>query len=279
MHLLSGAALGPAPLKGTGLAALLGQVGRARRPLAGGLAAAATFDLPANLPARAAATDATGSDAAPSSAIPPSRTGAGNAFDDPSGGLPNGPAADGPDVADLIRRTQSGEHEAFGLIYDRYVELVYRFVLYRVEGNRAMAEDIVSETFLRALRSIGSFSEQGRDIGAWLITIARNLLVDHARSGRARLEGPAADIVDRADCRTVPGPEDAVLADIDLREVLAAVEKLRPEQRECLKLRFLQGLSVRETAAAMGKNEGAVRALQFRAMRSLARKLPAPETG
>ncbi|WP_018505216.1 sigma-70 family RNA polymerase sigma factor [Parafrankia discariae] len=185
--------------------------------------------------------------------------------------------------ADLVGRATRGEREAFGLIYDRYAEFIYRYAYYRVGGNRAVAEDVVSETFLRALTRISTFEWQGRDIGAWLVTIARNHIVDLARSGRARLEFPTADLLAAADGRpgagaAVPGPEDAVLAALDVREVLDALGTLGPEQRECVTLRFLEGLSVRETARAMNKKEGAVRALQLRAVRALARHLPMART-
>ncbi|MEX5712084.1 sigma-70 family RNA polymerase sigma factor [Parafrankia sp. FMc6] len=185
--------------------------------------------------------------------------------------------------ADLVGRAIRGEREAFGLIYDRYAEFLYRYACYRVGGNRAVAEDVVSETFLRALTRISTFEWQGRDIGAWLVTIARNHIVDLARSGRARLEFPTADLLAAADGHpgagaAVPGPEDAVLAALEIREVLEALGTLGPEQRECVTLRFLEGLSVRETARAMNKKEGAVRALQLRAVRTLARHLPTART-
>ncbi|MCM3926147.1 sigma-70 family RNA polymerase sigma factor, partial [Frankia sp. AiPs1] len=191
-------------------------------------------------------------------------------------------APDGPtesERAALVARARQGDTEAFGLLYDHYAELVFRYALYRLGGDPLAAEDIVSETFLRALRTIGAFRWQGRDIGAWFVTIARNLLVDQARSARRRFEIPTADILAAADERAtalaVPGPEESIIAVLTHRELLDAVRRLRPDQQECIALRFLEGLSVRETALAMGRNEGAVRALQLRAVRALARSLPA----
>jgi RNA polymerase sigma-70 factor (ECF subfamily) len=75
--------------------------------------------------------------------------------------------------------------------------------------------------------------------------------------------------------RATPGPEDAVLAQLTNAELLAGVQQLSPDQRECLELRFLQDLTVAETAAAMGRKDGAVKALQHRAVRRLAALLPA----
>lgn len=176
-----------------------------------------------------------------------------------------------PEVVALVARAQQGDAEAFGLLYDRYLDLVFRYVYYRV-GTKALAEDLVSETFLRALRRIGTFEWQGRDFAAWLITIARNIVADHFKSSRFRLEVSTADMLD-AD-RADEGIEAGVLDGITNAALVEAVRKLNGEQQECVVLRFLQGLSVLETAQAMGKSEGAIKALQYRAVRTLGRMLP-----
>jgi RNA polymerase sigma-70 factor (ECF subfamily) len=174
----------------------------------------------------------------------------------------------------LVQRAQEGDAEAFGELYDRYVDLVYRYIYYRV-GTTQLAEDLTSETFLRALRRISSFTWQGRDVGAWFVTIARNLIADHYKSGRYRLEMTTDDVTESGASKLVEdGPEGAVLEAMQNKVLLEAVKQLNPEQQECIVLRFLQGLSVAETADAMGKNEGAIKALQYRAIRSLGRLLP-----
>jgi RNA polymerase sigma-70 factor (ECF subfamily) len=187
--------------------------------------------------------------------------------------------ADDPDqarMAALVTLAQQGDGEAFGAIYDRYVEPVYRYLYYRV-GSHPLAEDLTSETFLRALRRIDSFSWQGKDIGAWFTTIARNLVTDHVKSSRYRLEVSTGDILDadRADADG-RGTEDAVLDHLRNTELLAAVKTLRPDQQECIVLRFLQGLSVAETARVMGRSDGAIKQLQLRAVRALAAIVPDP---
>lgn len=175
----------------------------------------------------------------------------------------------------LVERAQKGDAAAFGLIYDRYVDNVFRFIYFRV-GNRPLAEDLTSETFLRALKRIGTFTWQGRDLGAWLVTIARNLVTDHFKSGRYRLEVTTGDVLDadREDRGVEGSPESAVIDHITNVVLLTAVKQLNPEQQECIVLRFLLGFSVAETARAMRKNEGAIKALQYRAVRALARLLP-----
>jgi RNA polymerase sigma-70 factor (ECF subfamily) len=200
---------------------------------------------------------------------------------DVGGGTPTGfpsrpdPSDAAAEVWALVERAQAGEAEAFGLIYDRYVDTVFRFIYFRV-GNRQLAEDLTSDTFLRALKRIGSFTWQGRDLGAWLVTIARNLVADHFKSGRYRLEVTSGDVLDadREDRGPEGSPEAAVVDHITNVALLTAVKQLNPEQQECIVLRFLHGFSVAETAQTMGKNEGAIKALQYRAVRALARLLP-----
>ncbi|MGZ6791496.1 MAG: sigma-70 family RNA polymerase sigma factor [Mycobacteriales bacterium] len=173
----------------------------------------------------------------------------------------------------LVQRAQSGNAEAFGELYDRYVDQVYRYVYYRV-ASAQLAEDLTSETFLRALRRIGSFTWQGRDVGAWFVTIARNLIADHYKSGRYRLELTTDDVTGSGTAPSVSGPENEVLEAMQNKVLLEAVKQLNAEQQECIVLRFLQGLSVAETAQVMGKNDGAIKALQYRAIRTLGRLLP-----
>ncbi len=170
----------------------------------------------------------------------------------------------------LVTLAQRGDGEAFAEIYDHYVDGVYRYVFYRM-GSHAVAEDLTSETFLRALRSLDSFSWQGRDIGAWFTTIARNLIADHTKSSRFRLEVPTADMrdADRADGDV----EGEALRSLQNSELLVAMKQLKTEQQECLVLRFLQDLSVAETAEVMRRSEGAIKQLQLRAVRALAKIL------
>lgn len=167
----------------------------------------------------------------------------------------------------LVLLAQDGDGEAFGQLYDRYVDMVYRFVYFRV-NDRALAEDFTSETFLRALRRIGTISYQGRDIGAWFVTIARNIVLDHLKSARHRLELTTADTLESKE--HVGSTEQAVLDVLQSERLMQAVRQLGDEQRECVMLRFIHGLSVSETAQVMAKNDGAIKALQHRAVRKLA---------
>jgi RNA polymerase sigma-70 factor (ECF subfamily) len=187
------------------------------------------------------------------------------------GGVPDSDDPEKARIAALVTLAQQGDAEAFGQVYDAYVDSIYRYLYYRV-GSHALAEDLTSETFMRALRRIDSFTWQGKDIGAWFVTIARNLVTDHVKSSRFRLEVSTADMLD-AD-RADDGIEDEVLRRLQSATLIDAVRQLKAEQQECIVMRFLQGLSVAETAKVMKRSEGAVKQLQLRAVRALAQLMP-----
>jgi RNA polymerase sigma-70 factor (ECF subfamily) len=191
--------------------------------------------------------------------------GSSSAATEQAGDQPDAEAAPG---WQLVAAAQRGDQDAFGRLYDRYVDVVYRYALLRV-GDRSLAEDLTSETFLRALRNISSISYQGRDVGAWFVTIARNLVLDHVKSSRFRLEVATAEVDDSRPAES--GPEQQVLSKVTRTALLECVGQLGDDQRECIVLRFLQGLSVAETAKVMARNEGAVKALQHRALAALRR--------
>ncbi len=203
----------------------------------------------------------------------------------PSGPVGSGAPApeaggDGPDadrLVALVDLARGGDAEAFGQLYDHYHRSVYRFVYYRVRSV-GVAEDLTSETFFRALRAMSSFRWQGRDFGAWLMTIARNLTTDHFKAGRTRLETTTDDVA-VLDGTTggdgdPDGPEARALSSLTNEALLRALTALPHEQQECLVMRFLQGLTIAETAQVLGRSPGAVKQLQLRAVRALAASLP-----
>jgi RNA polymerase sigma-70 factor (ECF subfamily) len=171
----------------------------------------------------------------------------------------------------LVELARQGDPEAFGLLYDHYQPSVYRFLYYRTRSV-VIAEDLCSETFFRALRNMPSFRWQGKDFGAWLMTIARNLATDHFKAGRTRLEMTTEDMGQHDDA--TEGPETAVLASLTNEILLEALTRLPNEQRDCLVMRFLQGMSIAETAKALGRSDGAIKQLQLRGVRNLAKLMP-----
>ena len=176
-----------------------------------------------------------------------------------------------PRVSALVDLARGGDSEAFGQLYDHYRTAVYRFIYYRV-SSAPLAEDLLSETFFRALRSMSSFQWQGKDFGAWLMTIARNLVTDHYKASRTRLETTTDDFSHHE--QACDGPEDDVLTHLSNEMLRAALDRLPTEQRECIVLRFLSDQSIAATAQALGRSEGAVKQLQLRAVRNLAKLVP-----
>ncbi|MCW2746985.1 MAG: polymerase subunit sigma-70 [Nocardioidaceae bacterium] len=176
------------------------------------------------------------------------------------------PDAEAQRLVALVDLARAGDAEAFGQLYDHYVSGIFRFVYYRV-GTNALAEDLTSETFTRGLRSIQKFQWQGKDFGAWLTTIARNLIADHYKSSRSRLEY-VSDTIPEPKTRA-SSPEDGVISAISSELLLDAVNQLSSDQRDCVLMRFIQGLSIAQTAEAMQKSDGAIKQLQLRAIRGL----------
>lgn len=173
-------------------------------------------------------------------------------------------------IAALVELARDGDAEAFGQLYDHHVTNIYRFTYART-GSQHLAEDFTSETFTRALRSIKNFKWQGNEFGAWLTAIARNLMADHFKSRRHRSEVVTQTLPDPPDVSQEP-LQQAVLS--QRREILmCAVNSLPAKQRDCILMRFVQGMSVTETAKVLGRSHGAVRQLQFRAIRALAQQL------
>jgi RNA polymerase sigma-70 factor (ECF subfamily) len=171
----------------------------------------------------------------------------------------------------LVDLARTGDVDAFGMLYDHYQGSVYRFLFYRTRSS-TLAEDLTSETFLRALRNMQNFRWQGKDFGAWLMTIARNLATDHFKAGRTRLELATEDMGVHDDA--TDGPEQAVLDSLTNEVLLRSLTELPSEQKDCLIMRFLQGMSIAETAEVLGRSEGAVKQLQLRGVRNLAKLMP-----
>lgn len=180
------------------------------------------------------------------------------------------------DSLDLVIAAQSGDIDAFGKLYAEYRNQVFAFLLRRTT-HRQLAEDLTHDVFVRALRSIDGWQYQGRDIGAWLNTIARNLLTDHRKAAHQRLSVSIGDFIDAGidvrERRREGNPEAAVIEQLHDTALLRALWLINEDQRTCLVHRYVQGLSVAETAEAMGRAEGAVKALAHRAIQALAARL------
>lgn len=173
-----------------------------------------------------------------------------------------------PDERDLVRQAKAGDTEAFAQMYDAYVERLYRYIYFRVADDQT-AEDLTSQVFLKAWENLECYQPGGSPFLAWLYTIARNAVIDHYRRHRqtVSLEEAVPLILDG----------DALDERIELRletqSLRRAMHRLTEDQQQVLILKFIVGLSTAEIAHQMGKRRGAVRALQMRALRTLAKQM------
>ena len=167
----------------------------------------------------------------------------------------------------LVRLVQKQDAEAFGVLYERHFDKIYRYFAFKT-GDRTEAEDLTQQVFFKAWDAIGSYKPKGLPFSSWLFRIAHNKLVDYFRS-KSKTELPLGDI-------DAPGGSDpaSVVEQVLSSEELAEACKCLPElHQEVISLRFAAGLSTAEVAKAMGKSEGAVKAMQHSALVELRRIL------
>jgi RNA polymerase sigma-70 factor (ECF subfamily) len=134
-------------------------------------------------------------------------------------------------------------------------------------GTRHLAEDITSETFCRALRSVSNYRGTDATLGAWLVTIARNLVTDYFKCGARRHEVAVDE--PQPGPSSAPTPEEAAIAALTSDSLIRSLDELTAAQRDCLVLRFIQGMSVAEIADILRQSGGSVKQLQWRAIRRL----------
>ncbi len=175
--------------------------------------------------------------------------------------------------APLIARARAGEAAAFGALYDRYVEAVYRYVFYRVRET-AEAEDVTSEVFMKALRAMPRY-ETRQPFLAWLYRIARNAVIDRAR--RKRTQVSFEDALAHPNADRILDPDATLFQQVDAETLRGAIRQLTPLQQEVIVLRYVEGLDTRAIARIVGKREGTVRGIEFRALGALRQLVPSRE--
>ncbi len=163
---------------------------------------------------------------------------------------------------DWVERAVQGDAEAIASLYRRYAPAIWRYLYYRL-GDHEAADDLTSEVFLRVLRSLPRYRQRGRPFSAWLYRIAGARLVDHYRRRRPTVP---LEPETRAGRR---GPEQEAERRLAAEELRQAMGQLKPAYQQVLFLRFVEGVSHAEVARLLERSEGAVRVLQFRALRAL----------
>ncbi len=181
----------------------------------------------------------------------------------------------------LVARAQAGDPRAFGELYQRHVDRVYSYIAFRVRDT-AVAEDLTQEVFLHALKALGGFTFRGA-VAPWFMSIARNAVVDHWRRRSRRPEDSLSSLetdaeeeeglLDRLGMSQGNDAEDRAEFVLTRERIARSALRLTELQQQVLALRFSSGLSVKETAEAMKRSEGAVKNLQHHALKALKRQL------
>jgi RNA polymerase sigma-70 factor (ECF subfamily) len=167
---------------------------------------------------------------------------------------------------DVLISASRGDREAFGVLYERYVERIFNYVYYRT-GNLHDAEDLTARVFQRAMNHIHSYTDRGVPFSAWLYRIAHNLVANWHRDRSRRQEIPLSEVpvVPSKDDR----PEASLVRSQEQDSLLRFIRQLPPERQTLLILKFVENLSNAEIGQIMGRSEGAVKSLYHRTLLSL----------
>ena len=178
------------------------------------------------------------------------------------------------DVTSLLDRARRKDAQAWSHLYDTYYPRIYGFIMARVSDSM-LAEDLAADVFISALKAIGSYEERGHGFAAWLYRIAHNRLIDHYRHS-GRRESESLDAHDDDGVLVGNAPTTGGEPPADHLDLHAAMQRLTPEQRQVVHLRFIEGLTSDQVAGVMSKSTAAVKIIQHRALRLLKRTLLGP---
>jgi RNA polymerase sigma-70 factor (ECF subfamily) len=177
----------------------------------------------------------------------------------------------------LVVRAIAGDTAAFGDLYERHLDTIYRYVYYRIGRNAEDAEDVSEAVFLKAWRAMADYRMGQTPFVSWLYRIAHNTIIDHYRKSRDGQRLTVALQNQRLVHGETHNPETTVSENERFDVVAEAFVRLLPEHQEILTLRFINGLSHAEVAQIIQRSEGAARVLQFRALKALAALLEKEE--
>ncbi len=184
--------------------------------------------------------------------------------------------ADNPDASQITRVEKlvmgaiNGQADAFGELYITFVEKIYRYLFYQVK-SKPLAEDITEEVFLKAWRAIKSCRGKESTFSSWLYRIAHNQMVDEIRKRQRR---PALEL---ENVENISDNSEGVVNSREQLEMAAVIDRLPPNQRQVIILKFIEGLDNPEIARIMDKSEGAIRVLQMRGLSRLKEELEKEE--
>jgi RNA polymerase sigma-70 factor (ECF subfamily) len=169
---------------------------------------------------------------------------------------------------DLIRRAQQGDKPAIGELYRSHVDVIYRYIWARVRDD-SVTEDLTAQVFLKALEGLPTYKPTGKPFLAWLYRIAYARIVDHWRKQERRVEVPLEDTLASRE----PRPEELLEVEANWVAAIDLLAQLTDDQQDVVILRFIGEMSLADVAETLGKTVGATKAIQYRALASLARLL------
>ena len=164
----------------------------------------------------------------------------------------------------LVERSIGGDAEAFGGLYDIFVDRIYRHVYYRVR-NKDDVEDITQQVFIRAWKAIKKYRITSKPFIAWLLKISQNLIKDFYRSRRVNIYIDNELEILGSD----ESPERQAESEYDQQELRRVISALPDEQQQVIMMKFIEGFSYTEIAASLQKSEGAIRVIQHRALKKM----------
>jgi RNA polymerase sigma-70 factor, ECF subfamily len=173
-----------------------------------------------------------------------------------------------PEEGQLVLQAKAGDSDAFAQLYDGYVERIYRYIYFRVSDDET-AEDLTSQVFLKAWEHLDRYQSGESPFLAWIYRIARNQVIDHYRTHK--------EFVSLEEIAALASNDQSVVEEVqnlfDMKAVRDAMRYLTKDQQDVVVLKFIAGLSTEDIANMMKKREGAIRALQMRALQTLAKYL------
>ncbi len=167
-------------------------------------------------------------------------------------------------IKDFVSRSQRGDKEAFGELYDIYLKPIFRYVYFKV-GNREDAEDLTEQVFLKAWQYIDKYNSKKSFFSSWLYIIAKNQVIDHYRQNKKNIE--LEDWLKETHIQ--PEGQAKVEQELLQKKIFKKIKKLPEKQQEIIILKFFENLSNKEIAKIVNKPEGAIRILQYRALKKL----------
>jgi len=163
--------------------------------------------------------------------------------------------------SELIEKAKNRDPEAFGLLYDQYLPAIYRFILLKI-SDKVTTEDLAHQVFLNAWQNIENYKTQGFPFSSWLYRIAHNAVIDYYRTEKKHFN--LESVEEMAASNNLEGKIDQ---EFELKLIKTAIKELSSEHQSIIIMKFVEGLTNKEIAVALGKSEGSIKVAQHRSLK------------